>query len=134
MACMALHLHQGSRLKSLRARAENSFCVTLLDGDPTLLSTRQTFIFGERAARERKYVSNEEGCFIIDMQMPRGWMCFDATRCFLSAGRLLNHAPRGEATPTSFKPFILSREWRPRFVATRPLSFDLGTRMCSWGD
>ena len=75
----------------------------------------------ERAVREREYVANGEGCYIIDAQTSQGWMCFDATRRFLSPGRLMNHEPRGKATLTPFKPLLIGGKWRLGFVATRDL-------------
>ena len=76
----------------------------------------------ERAAREKEYCSNGEGCFIIDVQTPSGWVCFDATRSFHSPGRLMNHAPRFAATVVPFKPLLLDGKWRLGFTATRDLS------------
>ena len=45
-----------------------------------------------RASQEEEYVRNDEGCYILDILTRDGWMCLDATRCFSSVGRLLNHA------------------------------------------
>ena len=75
----------------------------------------------ERAAREREYVWNGEGCFIVDVQTSDGWMCLDGTRRLNSLGRLLNHAPRALATLAPFGPLFLNGKWRVGFIATRNL-------------
>ena len=76
----------------------------------------------ERAAREREYSANGEGCYILDTLTRDGWVCLDATRRLSSAGRLLNHAPKSVATLTPFKPLFVRGKWRVGFVATRDLS------------
>ena len=75
----------------------------------------------ERRSHKREYIGNNEGCFIIDVQTADGWVCLDATRCLVSPGRLLNHAPRDRATLAPFKPLFLKGRWRVGFVATRDL-------------
>ena len=75
----------------------------------------------EWPAREEEYIANGEGCYVMDVQTSQGWMCFDATRRFLSPGRLMNHARRCEATLTPFKPVLLGGKWRVGFLASRDL-------------
>ena len=76
----------------------------------------------EREEREREYAANEEGCMIIDVQTPHGWLCFDATRLYASPGRLMNHARAPDATVAPFKPLLVGGQWRLGFVATRDLA------------
>ena len=75
----------------------------------------------ERKTHEREYIANGEGCYIIDVQTSKGWVCFDATRNFLSPARLMNHSPKGKATVTPFKPLLIGGRWRLGFIATRDL-------------
>jgi hypothetical protein len=75
----------------------------------------------ERKTHEREYIANGEGCYIIDVQTSKGWVCFDATRNFLSPARLMNHSPKGKATLTPFKPLLIGGRWRLGFIATRDL-------------
>ena len=72
----------------------------------------------EREAHEREYSSNDEGCYILDVQIPDGWYCIDATRHLLSPGRLMNHAAKTKATLT---PILLQGKWRVGFTTTRDL-------------
>ena len=76
----------------------------------------------ERSAREREYIANGEGCYILDVLTSDGWMCLDATRKHVTVGRLLNHAPKATATLTPSKPIFIRDKWRVGFLAARDLS------------
>ena len=41
------------------------------------------------------------------MNQDKGWFCLDATRCFNTLGRLLNHAPPCKATAKPTKPLFV---------------------------
>jgi SET domain-containing protein len=75
----------------------------------------------ERAAREREYAVNGEGCYILDCQTREGWICIDATRSYSAIGRLLNHAPSFLATLVPYKPLLVNGQWRVGFVASKNL-------------
>ena len=75
----------------------------------------------ERPAREAEYAVNGEGCYILDAQTQDGWICVDATRCYSSIGRLLNHASKALATLTPYKPLLVGGKWRVGFVASRDI-------------
>ena len=75
----------------------------------------------ERAAREREYAANGEGCYILDCQTREGWICVDATRSYSAIGRLLNHAPRFLPTLVPYKPLLVNGQWRVGFVASKDL-------------
>lgn len=110
-------------ITSVKGRGRGIFvCEEVKKGSYVLEYEADVYPRRQRAEREREYVANGEGCFIIDVQTSNGWMCFDATRHFLSPGRLMNHAQRGIATVCPFKPILVNGQWRLGFLATRDLN------------
>ena len=87
----------------------------------------------EKRDHEQEYATNDEGCFILEVQTKEGWVCIDPTRRPSSAGRLINHAPSTEATLIPFRPLKVFGKWRVGFTAARDLSpgeeltFDYGS-------
>ena len=75
----------------------------------------------DRDLQEAEYTRNDEGCYLLDVLTRDGWVCLDATRCFSSMGRLLNHAPKTVATLTPHKPLFVGGKWKVGFVASRDL-------------
>ena len=70
-----------------------------------------------RPEKEQEYIINNEGCYILDVQLPsdKGWICLDATRNVHSWGRYMNHS----ATPNlKMQPAVMIRgKWRVGFTA-----------------
>lgn len=71
----------------------------------------------QKQQHEEEYICNGEGCYIVEAQTSRGWMCFDATRRFNSWGRLLNHASHPNCK--LFKPLMVRGKWRLGIVTIR---------------
>ena len=76
---------------------------------------------------EDEYACNGEGCYIVEAQTPKGWICFDATRRFNSWGCLLNHS-----CTTNCKVFKPCGKWRLGILTIREvgereeLTYDYG--------
>ena len=64
-----------------------------------------------------KYDLNGEGCYILEVQTPKGWACLDATRRMGSVGRLMNHSAKPNLKP--FQPLHIRSKWRVGFLAVR---------------
>ena len=75
----------------------------------------------EKKSREKEYVTNTEGCYILEVQLPdgKGWLCLDATRNMSCWGRYINHS----ATPNlkMWKPLLMRGKWRVGFLAMRDI-------------
>ncbi len=80
-----------------------------------------SFTLKERKDREAEYATNEEGCYILDVQLPegKGWLCLDATRNLNCWGRYLNHS----ITPNlkMFTALMIRGKWRVGFYALRDI-------------
>ena len=74
-----------------------------------------------RQLKEEEYSLNDEPCMILEVETPQGWFCLGATRHFNTLGRLINHAPRQQATTKPTKPLFIKGKWRVGFVANRDL-------------
>lgn len=100
--------------------------VVVLDSVPKgayVLEYEYSAVYGqrERARHEEEYEKNGEGCYILDVLTKDGWVCLDATRSFLSFGRLLNHASKSLATLSPHTPLLVEGKWRVGFTATGDL-------------
>jgi hypothetical protein len=58
--------------------------------------------------RVAEYKANDEGCFILEVQLPGGqWWCLDATRNLSSWGRYINHSHLKCANIKMYKPLLV---------------------------
>lgn len=81
-----------------------------------------SYVRKERHVREKEYILNEEGCFIMEVQLPGGkWLCLDATGNTNSWGRYINHSPPSMANIRPFRPLMVRGKWRVGFTAVRDI-------------
>ena len=86
----------------------------------------------EKKRHDEEYAINEEGCFIMEVQLPadQGWLCLDATRNYESWGRYINHSAKPNLKKHA--PLFVDGKWRVAFLALRDilkgeeLSYDYG--------
>ena len=90
----------------------------------------------EREKWEQEYAINDEGCYILEVQLPTGkWLCMDATRNEKSFGRYINHARRTEANIRMHSPLLIRGKWRVAMYSTRniepgdELAYDYGDQL-----
>ncbi len=72
----------------------------------------------ERASHEQEYAINEEGCYVLEVQLPTGkWLCLDANRNYNSFGRLINHSrPASVCLSQTAQPPLHERKVEGGFV------------------
>jgi hypothetical protein len=81
----------------------------------------ESFPVKDRASKDREYAGNHEGCYILEAQLPKGWICLDATRNINSWGRYFNHAPVSSANLKMHAPLNVNGKWRVAFMAIRDI-------------
>ena len=91
----------------------------------------ESYSRAERVAKEKEYAMNDEGCYILEAQLPEGkWICLDATRNVNCWARYINHSTKPNLK--LFRPLMVNGKWRAGFVAARniqareALSYDYG--------
>ncbi len=87
----------------------------------------------ERASHEQEYAINEEGCYVLEVQLPTGkWLCLDANRNYNSFGRLINHSRPASVCLRLHSPLYMRGKRRVGLYSCRDiekgeeLSFDYG--------
>jgi hypothetical protein len=77
----------------------------------------KTYPTSERKKHDEEYATNGEGCFILEVQTPKGqWLCVDATRNVDSWARFINH---GSGLRANLKMHVVqvNNEWRVALLA-----------------
>lgn len=71
----------------------------------------------EKAKRDHEYIANNEGCYILEAQLPenKGWLCMDATRNLNCWGRYINHSVHPNLKKN--RPLMVRGKWRVGFTA-----------------
>ena len=92
----------------------------------------------QKAAIEKEYIFNGEGCYIVEAKGPDGWVCFDATRSLNQYGRYINHSPGRLANAKLANPILYGGKLRLGVVALRDIVdgeeivYDYGVRGETW--
>ena len=85
----------------------------------TEYKTKEVYSRNQMADRISEYELNGEGCYLLEVQTPKGWFCLDATRRMGSVGRLMNHSVKPNLRP--FRPLHIRGKWRVGFLAVRDI-------------
>lgn len=77
----------------------------------------KTYPPSERKKHDEEYATNGEGCFILEVQLPKGqWICLDATRNVDSWARFINHA-NGPQANLKLQVVQVEGQWRVALLA-----------------
>lgn len=77
----------------------------------------KTYSLSERKHHDEEYKKNDEGCYILEVQLPEGqWICLDATRNVDSWARYINHG-YGQKANLKMQAVLIDGEWRVALLA-----------------
>lgn len=85
----------------------------------TEYKTKEVYPRKQMANHIAEYELNREGCYILEVQTLKGWVCLDATRRMGSVGCLMNHSANPNLRP--FRSLHIRGKWRVGFLAARDI-------------